>query len=91
MTRRIYVTDCEGPLTRNDNAQEIAERFLPDGAEFFARLSKYDDFLVDRLLRDYGLDRRLLGRLALLGLLLGHVALLGGGHRAAASASGAIR
>jgi len=47
VTRRIYVTDCEGPLTRNDNAQEIAERFLPDGAEFFARLSKYDDFLVD--------------------------------------------
>ena len=36
---RIYVTDCEGPLTRNDNAQEIAERFVPDGAEFFARLS----------------------------------------------------
>jgi energy-converting hydrogenase A subunit R len=45
--RRIYVTDCEGPLTRNDNAQEIAARFLPDGAEFFARLSKYDDFLAD--------------------------------------------
>ena len=44
---RIYVTDCEGPLTRNDNAQEIAERFVPDGAEFFARLSKYDDFLAD--------------------------------------------
>jgi energy-converting hydrogenase A subunit R len=45
--RRIYVTDCEGPLTRNDNAQEIAERFLPNGAGFFARLSKYDDFLAD--------------------------------------------
>ncbi len=44
---RIYVTDCEGPLTRNDNAQEIAERFVPDGAELFARLSKYDDFLAD--------------------------------------------
>jgi energy-converting hydrogenase A subunit R len=44
---RIYVTDCEGPLTRNDNAQEIAERFIPDGAELFARLSKYDDFLAD--------------------------------------------
>jgi energy-converting hydrogenase A subunit R len=44
---RIYVTDCEGPLTRNDNAQEIAERFVPDGAEFFARLSRYDDFLAD--------------------------------------------
>ena len=44
---RIYVTDCEGPLTKNDNAQEIAERFVPDGAEFFARLSRYDDFLAD--------------------------------------------
>lgn len=48
---RIFVTDCEGPLTRNDNAQEIAERFVPDGAEFFARLSKYDDFLADVLKR----------------------------------------
>ena len=44
---RLFVTDCEGPLTKNDNAQEVAARFLPDGAEFFARLSKYDDFLVD--------------------------------------------
>ena len=53
-TRRIYVTDCEGPLTRNDNAQEIAERFLPDGADFFARLSRYDDFLADVVRRpDY--------------------------------------
>src|SRR5674536_262944 len=26
---RIYVTDCEGPLTKNDNAQEIAARFIP--------------------------------------------------------------
>jgi predicted HAD superfamily phosphohydrolase len=46
-TRRIYVTDCEGPLTRNDNAQEVAERFIPEGAEFFARLSRYDDYLAD--------------------------------------------
>src|SRR5665647_2758342 len=45
--RRIYVTDCAAPLTRNGNAQQIAERFSPDGAEFFARLSKYDDFLAD--------------------------------------------
>jgi predicted HAD superfamily phosphohydrolase len=44
---RIYVTDCEGPLSKNDNAQEIAERFIPDGAEFFARLSRYDDYLAD--------------------------------------------
>ncbi len=46
-TGRIYVTDCEGPLTKNDNAQEIAERFIPEGAELFARLSRYDDFLAD--------------------------------------------
>jgi energy-converting hydrogenase A subunit R len=45
--RRIFVTDCEGPVTKNDNAQEIAERFLPNGAEFFARLSRYDDLLAD--------------------------------------------
>jgi predicted HAD superfamily phosphohydrolase len=45
----IYVTDCEGPLTRNDNAQEIAERFMPSGAGFFARVSRYDDFLADVL------------------------------------------
>lgn len=46
-SRRIFVTDCEGPVTKNDNAQEIAERFIPSGAEFFARLSRYDDFLAD--------------------------------------------
>jgi energy-converting hydrogenase A subunit R len=45
--RRIYVTDCEGPLTKNDNAQEISACFVPDGAELFARLSRYDDFLAD--------------------------------------------
>ena len=44
---RIFVTDCEGPLTRNDNAMEIAARFLPWGGEFFARLSRYDDYLAD--------------------------------------------
>jgi predicted HAD superfamily phosphohydrolase len=47
--KRIYVTDCEGPLSKNDNAQELAERFIPEGAEFFARLSRYDDFLADVL------------------------------------------
>lgn len=46
---RIFVTDCEGPLTRNDNAMEIAARFLPWGGEFFARLSRYDDYLADVL------------------------------------------
>jgi predicted HAD superfamily phosphohydrolase len=44
---RLYVTDCEGPISCNDNAQELAARFIPDGAAFFARLSRYDDFLAD--------------------------------------------
>lgn len=44
---RVFVTDCEGPLTRNDNAMELAERFIPWGGGFFARLSRYDDFLAD--------------------------------------------
>ena len=48
---RIYVTDCEGPLTVNDNAQEVAERFIPGGADLFARLSRYDDILADVLHR----------------------------------------
>jgi energy-converting hydrogenase A subunit R len=44
---RLFVTDCEGPLTRNDNAQELAAAFIPGGAEFFARLSRYDDYIAD--------------------------------------------
>jgi len=44
---RQYNTDCEGPVSLNDNAQELAEFFIPDGDEFFAKLSKYDDFLAD--------------------------------------------
>jgi len=44
---RQYNTDCEGPISLNDNAQELAEFFIPDGDEFFAKLSKYDDFLAD--------------------------------------------
>jgi len=39
--------DCEGPITRNDNALEISQYFLPRGEEFFSLLSKYDDFLAD--------------------------------------------
>ena len=44
---RLFVTDCEGPLTRNDNAMEVTAAFVPDGAELFCRLSRYDDFLAD--------------------------------------------
>ncbi len=39
--------DCEGPITQNDNAYELCEALIPDGGTFFARVSKYDDFLAD--------------------------------------------
>ncbi len=39
--------DCEGPLTQNDNAFELCEAFIPEGGEFFKRISRYDDYLVE--------------------------------------------
>ncbi|MBC7106209.1 MAG: hypothetical protein H5T97_09735, partial [Firmicutes bacterium] len=45
--RVVYVTDCEGPVSKNDNAFELCGRFIPEGEEFFARVSRYDDFLAD--------------------------------------------
>jgi energy-converting hydrogenase A subunit R len=44
---RIFVTDCEGPLSKNDNAMELTASFVPQGEQFFSLLSKYDDFLAD--------------------------------------------
>jgi len=45
--RRIYATDLEGPVTRNDNALEMAQRYIPRGAELFSRVSLYDDYLAE--------------------------------------------
>lgn len=45
--RRVFVTDCEGPISKNDNAFELAAHFIPDGDRFFANVSKYDDVLAD--------------------------------------------
>ncbi len=39
--------DCEGPLTQNDNAYELCEKFIPRGGIFFANVSRYDDYLAD--------------------------------------------
>lgn len=48
MNEKFYVTDCEGPLSINDNAYEIADYFIPDGGEFFSILSNYDDMLEEK-------------------------------------------
>ena len=47
MFDKSFITDCEGPLTLNDNAFEIADNFIEDGGELFKILSLYDDYLVD--------------------------------------------
>jgi energy-converting hydrogenase A subunit R len=41
-----FITDCEGPISKNDNALELAANFLPEGEKFFIQLSRYDDFLA---------------------------------------------
>jgi len=45
--QRIFVTDCEGPISKNDNAFELTSYFIPKGDQFFALISKYDDVLAD--------------------------------------------
>ena len=47
MFEKSFITDCEGPLTLNDNAFEIADNFIENGGELFKILSLYDDYLVD--------------------------------------------
>jgi energy-converting hydrogenase A subunit R len=44
---RIFVTDCEGPISKNDNAFELTNSLVPAGDSFFALISKYDDVLAD--------------------------------------------
>jgi energy-converting hydrogenase A subunit R len=46
---RIFISDCEGPISKNDNAFEIAENFIPNGDNLFTNISLYDDVLADAL------------------------------------------
>ena len=47
--KRIFISDCEGPISKNDNAFELAANFIPNGDKLFANISKYDDVLADVL------------------------------------------
>ena len=47
MSKKVYVTDCEGPLTINDNAYEACSHFIQDGSKLYKILSSYDDYLVE--------------------------------------------
>ncbi|MDD1773348.1 MAG: hypothetical protein LUQ14_01840 [Methanomassiliicoccales archaeon] len=44
---RQFVTDGEGPITKNDNAYELSCKLIENGDMFFALVSKYDDVLAD--------------------------------------------
>jgi len=49
---KVFISDCEGPISINDNAFELAGIFIEDGEKFFTILSKYDDILVDEVKRE---------------------------------------
>jgi energy-converting hydrogenase A subunit R len=47
--KRVFISDCEGPISKNDNAFEITAGFVPNGDKLFTVISKYDDVLADVL------------------------------------------
>jgi energy-converting hydrogenase A subunit R len=49
--RRVFVSDCEGPISKNDNAFELVEKLIPEGARLFRLISRYDDVQADILHR----------------------------------------
>jgi len=49
--KRVFISDCEGPISKNDNAFELTSHFIPDGDKLFTVISRYDDVLADVLKR----------------------------------------
>lgn len=45
--KRVFISDCEGPISKNDNAFEITSHFVPDGDKLFTVVSRYDDVLAE--------------------------------------------
>jgi energy-converting hydrogenase A subunit R len=45
--KRVFVSDCEGPISKNDNAFEVTSRFVPEGDRLFTVVSRYDDVLAE--------------------------------------------
>ncbi|ADP77891.1 conserved hypothetical protein [Methanothermus fervidus DSM 2088] len=48
---KLFISDCEGPITLNDNAFELSSYFIPEGDKFFEIVSKYDDILAEEIKR----------------------------------------
>ncbi len=52
---RAVITDWEGPFGKNDYAMELTAYFVPNGANLYTLLSKYDDIVAEVLKRpNYG-------------------------------------
>ncbi|MGC8895363.1 MAG: HAD hydrolase family protein [Candidatus Bathyarchaeia archaeon] len=49
--KRVFISDCEGPISKNDNAFEITSHYVPHGDKLFTVISKYDDVLAEVLKR----------------------------------------
>jgi energy-converting hydrogenase A subunit R len=49
LNKKTFITDCEGPISLNDNAYELCAEFIPDGDEFFKKVSAFDDYLVEEV------------------------------------------
>ena len=49
--KRAFISDCEGPISKNDNAFEVTSHYVPDGDKLFTVISRYDDVLADVLKR----------------------------------------
>ncbi|NWF87498.1 HAD hydrolase family protein [Candidatus Bathyarchaeota archaeon] len=49
--KRVFISDCEGPISKNDNAFELTTHFVPNGNKLFTVISRYDDVLADILKR----------------------------------------
>jgi energy-converting hydrogenase A subunit R len=51
----IFISDCEGPISKNDDAFEVASNYIPNGSRVFTVISRYDDVLSGILKRpSYG-------------------------------------
>jgi len=46
-----FVTDLEGPVTKNENVLELCDHFIEKGQKFFSIVSAYEDFLSNVLRR----------------------------------------
>jgi energy-converting hydrogenase A subunit R len=47
MANKVYITNCEGPVSTDDSAGGIAEAFLPEGGKLFTLLKQFDAYLGD--------------------------------------------